>query len=124
MKKTTSEWVAKAEEDYSVAAGLIRRRQIHADAICFHCQQMAEKYLKGLLQENNVHFTKTHDLEILGELARPLVPSLSLLQNDFEALTDYAVKFRYPGNSATPAKAKAAVAAAKRIRATVRLALR
>jgi HEPN domain-containing protein len=84
---------------------------------------MAEKYLKGLLQENDIHFTKTHDLEILGELARPLVPSLSLLQNDFDALTDYAVKFRYPGCNATPAKAKAAVAAAKRIRAAVRLAL-
>jgi HEPN domain-containing protein len=123
MKKINLDWFAKAEEDLSVAVGLIRRRRIPADAVCFHCQQVAEKYLKGLLQENRIRFGKTHDLVELCELAKPVAPTLSLLQNDFESLSDYAVNFRYPGFDATPAAAKAAVAAAKRIRAAIRVAL-
>ena len=44
MKGLTAEWLAKAEEDYSVATGLLRRRKIPADSICFHSQQAAEKF--------------------------------------------------------------------------------
>jgi HEPN domain-containing protein len=50
MRKLTAEWVAKAEEDFSVAAGLLRRRKIPADSVCFHSQQCAEKFFKAVLQ--------------------------------------------------------------------------
>ena len=123
MKKITRDWLAKAEQDFSGAVSLARKRRIPADVVCFLCQQVAEKYLKGLLQENLIRFEKTHDLEGLSKLAQPIATSLSLFQNDFEVLSVYAVRFRYPGSDATPAAAKAAVAAAKRIRAAVRLAL-
>ena len=42
MKSLTAEWLAKAEEDFSVAAGLARRRKVPADSICFHCQQAVQ----------------------------------------------------------------------------------
>ena len=62
MTRLTREWVTKAEEDFSVAGGLVRRRKIPAwNAICFHCQQCAEKYLKARLQEANIGFPKTQE---------------------------------------------------------------
>lgn len=40
------EWVAKAENDLLAATLLLKLgRQAPADAICFHAQQCAEKYL-------------------------------------------------------------------------------
>ncbi len=119
MKKITKIWLSKADEDYSVAAGIVRRRKIPANTVCFHCQQAAEKYLKGFLQENMVRFTKTHDLLALLDLARTKAPQLGLLLDDFKLLNRYAVAHRYPGSDADPKEAKGAVAAARRIRATI-----
>jgi HEPN domain-containing protein len=50
MRPLTAEWVAKAEEDFDLAK---RERAVSPkpafDAICFHAQQAAEKYLKAVL---------------------------------------------------------------------------
>ena len=51
MKRTTREWVNKAEADYRAAGRLHRGSDPLHDIVCFHCQQCAEKYLKGLLEE-------------------------------------------------------------------------
>ena len=67
-----------------------------ADIVCFHCQQSAEKYLKGLLTLLGVSFPKTHDLRILLELARKhatlQTPAAKVLP-----LNRYAIEGRYPG---------------------------
>jgi HEPN domain-containing protein len=119
MKGLTAEWLAKAEEDYSVAAGLLRRRKVPADSICFHSQQAAEKFLKAVLQEQGIHFGKTHDLEGLLRLCTTAVPQLTLLVADAQLLNDYAVRYRYPGIDATRKQASLAVKAAGRVRRTV-----
>jgi HEPN domain-containing protein len=119
MKPLTAEWLAKAAEDISVAAGIMRRKKVPANSVCFHCQQAAEKYLKGLLQENGEAFGKTHDLEELLRQASVPAPSLGLLANDCKLLGDYAVRYRYPGVDATRRQAREAVVAAKRIRLAV-----
>ena len=60
MRALTTEWVEKAEGDYATAGREIRaRRRPNYDAVCFHAQQTAEKYLKAFLQENDVAFPKT-----------------------------------------------------------------
>ena len=46
MKKTTREWVRKAEADYVIARQCSRGKIPLHDGVCFHCQQCAEKYLK------------------------------------------------------------------------------
>ena len=52
MKKTTREWVRKAESDYVLAKqGSLSPVPVH-DGVCFHCQQCAEKYLKALMEES------------------------------------------------------------------------
>ncbi len=112
MKGLTAEWLAKAEEDYSVAKGLLRRRKVPADSICFHSQQAAEKYLKAVLQERGVRFGKTHDLEGLLRLCTAVYPQLTLLGADAQLLNDYAVRYRYPGIDATKKQAQTAVKSA------------
>jgi HEPN domain-containing protein len=119
MKELTAEWLAKAEEDYSVATGLLRRRKGPADSICFHSQQAAEKHLKAILQEHGVRFGKTHDLEGLLRLCTTLFPQLTLLVGDAQLLNDYAVRYRYPGIDATKKQARLAVKAAGRVRRAV-----
>lgn len=42
------EWIQKAEEDYQAALLLAKKtKNIFLNAVCFHSQQSAEKYLKG-----------------------------------------------------------------------------
>ena len=45
-----SEWVAKAENDLKSAALILRAgKDCPTDTVCFHAQQVVEKYLKALL---------------------------------------------------------------------------
>ena len=55
MKKTTREWVRKAESDYQLAVTIARGTKPFHDEQCFHCQQSTEKYLKALLAELSLH---------------------------------------------------------------------
>ena len=64
MKTLTAEWVVKAEGDFAVLQREIKiRKNPNYDGICFHAQQCAEKYLKGLLQENDLPIERTHNLK-------------------------------------------------------------
>jgi len=40
-------WVARAEEDYSLARSALRRKRPLTSGACFHAQQCVEKYLKA-----------------------------------------------------------------------------
>ncbi len=91
--------------------------------MCFHCQQAAEKYLKALLQESSVGFPKTHDLELLLDLVLPQAPSLAPLRRRLDALTVYAVEYRYPVIRATRRQMQAALRTMDRVRADVRARL-
>lgn len=55
MNPLTLEWIDKAEGDFATAGREIRVRKLpNYDAVCYHAQQCAEKYLKALLQEANI----------------------------------------------------------------------
>ena len=61
MNPVTQEWVEKAEADFHGALRELRARKHRSlDAICFHAQQCAEKYLEARLQEAGIAFPKTH----------------------------------------------------------------
>lgn len=93
------------------------------DAVCFHCQQCAEKYLKGLMEELGLSVPKTHDLEVLLNGLAHQHPKLRSLRRGLVFLTDFAVDTRYPGNSATKRKAVAALRWANRVRDMARVLL-
>src|SRR5260221_7917979 len=55
MKQATREWVKKVEEDYLSALDLARRRKVPLhNSVCFHCEQCAEKYLRGCTESHRI----------------------------------------------------------------------
>lgn len=101
MNELVEEWIKKAEGDYRA------RKFPNYDAAGFHAQQCAEKYLKAILQLNNIRFEKIHDLLALLKLCLPVAPELELYKATFASLSPFSVAFRYPGQSATREQAAA-----------------
>lgn len=121
MNAETQEWIEKAEGDYQVA---LREYRVRAnpcyDAVCFHAQQSVEKYLKSALASRVLTVRKLHDLGILLQDLLAAFPLWVAMVPDMERLSQYAVKFRYPGEKATRTQAQKAVMSLKRCRATIR----
>src|SRR6266516_2792259 len=101
MKPLTAEWVQKAEDDFIVVQKMFHaRKQPVYDAVCFHAQQCAEKYLKAYLQEHHQNIPKIHKLLDLLKLCKEVDISLEILLPDLKELERFSVNFRYPGMSA------------------------
>ena len=116
MKRITREWIRKAEDDFRAAEILAARNQPFHDQVCFHGQQSAEKYLKALLDELGVAFSKTHDLEDLLGLLPPHYASLGRFRRGLRFLTGFAVDPRYPLLRTTKRQARAALRWAGKVR--------
>jgi HEPN domain-containing protein len=100
MNEVTSEWVAKAEEDFHSADALLRAVDVPlAGTSCFHSQQCAEKYLKAFLQEHAVRFERKHDLLPLVALCiqMALVHKSKSRRNTFVGMKSYTT---YPKGDA------------------------
>ncbi len=121
MLPITQEWVKKAEGDWAVLNREIPVQTLpNYDLVCFLAQQCAEKYLKARLQADSIEFPKTHDLPLLLTLALPVQPLWSVLEPVLRTLKNYAVRYRYPGDSADKLEAEEA----RRFCETVRDAVR
>jgi HEPN domain-containing protein len=121
MNRPAREWIVKAEGDYATALREVRaRKNPNYDAACFHAQQCIEKYLKGILEARCVSFARTHDLSVLLNSSLGEFPLWETFRPDLELLTQYAIAFRYPGETATKADARHAVAAATKLRKVFR----
>ena len=125
MMPITHEWINKAEGDFAMMEreGRARKRPNY-DGICFHAQQCAEKYLKARLSELAIDFGKTHDLPALLDLIIPREPPWEVFRRDLAYLSDFAVAFRYPGESATCGQSKDAIRRCRMFRKHARLALK
>jgi HEPN domain-containing protein len=62
----------------------------------FHCQQAAEKAIKGFLSYKKIKFKQTHDIGLIAELIVPIHPELEGLLTEADELTTFATQFRYP----------------------------
>ena len=101
MKPIAAEWVAKAEGDFAIVERECRARTNPSyDGVCFHAQQCAEKYLKARLCEAGVPFGRIHDLVALLDQVLDVESSWETFRRDLAFLSDFAVSFRYPGESA------------------------
>jgi HEPN domain-containing protein len=98
VKKLVGEWIAKAEEDYRLVEYLCSGQAAFWNATGYHAQQAAEKYLKALLVHQQVVFPKTHDIDLLIEIASSKDPELCEQLPDVSELAPYGVQTRYPGN--------------------------
>lgn len=101
MKPITAEWIEKADADY---ATMLRESRVsdhpNWDGVCFHAQQCAEKYLKARLCEAGIPFGKIHDLVQLMHAVIVVEPAWKEFQRHLAYLSEFAVTYRYPGDSA------------------------
>jgi HEPN domain-containing protein len=123
MKRHTGQWVRKAEDDWDMATTLAGQKKPRRDGVCFHCQQMAEKYLKALLQEISIAVPKTHNLRELHDLLLAHDASLAPLRRGLKSLTRFAVDYRYPGLRANTRQMRSALRNAHRVRRELRARL-
>lgn len=90
-----SEWQNRADEDLGTAHILLDKSEYPA-TVCFHAHQAVEKYLKGYLALNDHDPIKTHQLDILIELAGKYNETFAGLLEDADSLNDYYIESRYP----------------------------
>ena len=95
-------WFLKAGTDLRAAAfELTAEPPLTAD-IVFHAQQAAEKAIKGFLCWHDLPFRKTHNLLEIGEAAVAVDPALEPALRRAAPMTEYAWRFRYPGDATEP----------------------
>ena len=123
MRPVTQEWVEKADGDHQVAAAQWQVANPVYDAICFHAQQCAEKYLKAWLVEQGLSFPKIHDLEALAKFCLPSLSELAGVMDSLRWLTSFAVEIRYPGTFAQRQDAERCWQAAVQVRDLIRRSL-
>ncbi|OGX05726.1 MAG: hypothetical protein A3G87_06880 [Omnitrophica bacterium RIFCSPLOWO2_12_FULL_50_11] len=93
------EWLKKAEEDALSIEAILKEKGAPSTG-CFLSQQMAEKYLKGLLVFHEQSFPKVHDLLQLESLLLDPEPGVGKLHQDLNFLNRYYIETRYPGDYA------------------------
>lgn len=68
------------------------------EIICYHCQQSAEKYLKGYIALKGGKLINTHDLTLLNRMCIEYDSEFQDIEDDTIELVDYGVQVRYPFN--------------------------
>ncbi len=103
----TKAWLTRAGEDLRGAeVDLAAAPPLLGDAM-FHCQQAIEKALKAFLTWHDQPFRKTHDLVEIGGKCVAVDSALDPLLRRSAPLTEYAWKFRYPGDASAPTQVEA-----------------
>jgi HEPN domain-containing protein len=110
------EWLSFAEMDVSSAEFLLGKWPVPREIICYHCQQSAEKCLKGLLVLKDQMPPKTHDLSFLYDLCKPFFPEIVPFSVQCTELNPYSSQPRYSKEiTITEQSMKAAIENAKAI---------
>lgn len=98
----TRSWLVKAKRDLLSANELSLAGTPLLDTASYHCQQAAEKAVKGYLLFHDVRFEKSHDIVLLITQAMDVDPSFASFLDKARILTPLAVEFRYPGDFIEP----------------------
>lgn len=111
------EWARYGDEDHQIVKIALKENG-PPNQICFHAQQMAEKYLKGFLAFSNKRFEKKHQLDYLLNLCETIDPSFHELTENVKYLAEFYIETRYPGDCPEffVEDAKEAAEAAQRIK--------
>ncbi len=111
------EWLIKAALDRRAAEFEFTADPPLTADIVFHCQQLAEKSMKGFLAWHDEPFRKTHNLVEVGQQCAAIDATLTDLMRGAARLTEYAWRFRYPGEPEEPpvSEAQEALALAREV---------
>ena len=113
-----AEWFRFADMDLDTAEYLHGKLPQPLEIICYHCQQSAEKYLKGYLIYKGVFEPpKTHDLTNLNDMCQDFDKNFDEIGRACDTLTRYGVQPRYPREiGVTASDMKKALEYARQIR--------
>ncbi len=92
----TKAWMSKAWRDLETARRAVAGQPPFYDVAVYHCQQAAEKAVKAFLVRHGQPYEKTHDIEVLVDIAGEIEPGFRQWADAADALTPYATRFRYP----------------------------
>jgi len=96
MKPITEVWLEKAREDLDVVLEIISREHL-SGMVAFHSQQAVEKTMKGIIEEFEIGFVKTHNLErLLGVIGKQV--NLDVDLNFIKRLDEVYISTRYPSD--------------------------
>ncbi|MBP8283406.1 MAG: HEPN domain-containing protein [Chromatiaceae bacterium] len=104
------QWLIKARNDLRSAQRLFTANPPLLDTAAYHCQQAAEKALKGYLTLHESPFRKNHLLAPLLAECEAYDSGFGALAEAGEALTPFATTFRYSGDVLEPEQADVAEA--------------
>jgi HEPN domain-containing protein len=114
-------WLLRAGEDLRAGRHDLTASPPLLNDVAFHAQQCSEKAMKAFLVHREQAFRKTHNLTELGGAVARLEPALAELMRSASLMTEFAWRFRYPGDLATVSHADAvqALEIAERVLAAV-----
>lgn len=117
MNDKVKAWIDKAEGDYRTAGRELRTAERpNFDAVCYHCQQCVEKLLKGALLARGVEPPHVHDLVYLSKRLRDAGATWRFDEHELYFLSQSAVVFRYPGETASSDEGREAMEICERLR--------
>lgn len=95
-------WLTKAQHDLASARVLAASDPPLLDTAIYHCQQAAEKAVKGYLVFCDQEFERVHDMEVLIRSAMSYATEFTDWIDVGIQLTPYARIYRYPGYATEP----------------------
>lgn len=109
-------WLSRARLDLKAARHEMSDEALWGDVL-FHAQQAAEKSMKAFLAWHDTPFRKTHNLEEIGAKCVALDATLAGVVELAAPLSEYAWRFRYPGDYQEPERdeTESALATASRV---------
>ena len=118
-------WLLRASEDLRAGRHDLVAAPPLLNDVAFHAQQCAEKSMKAFLVHREQPFRKTHNLTELGGAVARLEPGMTDMMRAASLMTEFAWRFRYPGDPASISHADAvrAIELAGDVLATITAAL-
>ena len=99
-------WLTKASHDLESADALAHLTRPRVDTAVYHCQQCAEKAIKGFLVFQDEIPPKIHLLGPLRTAAAHYDRRFALFSDAADLLTPLATEYRYPGSLHEPTQAE------------------
>jgi len=92
----------KAQHDLATVGKLAQNPDPLLDTAIYHCQQAAEKAVKGFLAYHDQTVVKTHDVRFLVNQSLAFEPGFEEWLEAAECVTPYATAYRYPDEVLEP----------------------
>ncbi len=96
MTEYVKNWFRRADDDLMLIETIMKGEVFLPNPICFHAQQIAEKYLKGFLAYKDLHVRKIHNLEILTKDCQKIDNSFKEILESSKFLNQFYIETRYP----------------------------